>query len=103
MTAFVYLAAAGVATWVLRILFIDLVPAGRLPARFRSALVDAGPAGMAALLATEFDHVQLSDTAALVPWIVGVAIAALFAARTQNLAIVVAAGTFAYWGATFIS
>jgi branched-subunit amino acid transport protein len=46
------LTGAGLVSWVLRVLFIVLVPARRLPPRVRRALPHTGPAALAALLAT---------------------------------------------------
>lgn len=52
MTAALVLLAAAAATWLLRVLFIGIVPADRLPARMRQALPHVGPAVLAALIVT---------------------------------------------------
>ena len=52
MSAALVVTAAGLVSWVLRVLFIVLVPARRLPPRVRRALPHTGPAALAALLAT---------------------------------------------------
>ena len=52
MTACLALAGAVVVTWVLRVLFITLVPATRLPASMRRALPHVGPAVLSALVAS---------------------------------------------------
>jgi branched-subunit amino acid transport protein len=51
MTAYLALAGAVTVTWTLRVLFITLVPATRLPAPVRRALPHVGPAVLAALVA----------------------------------------------------
>jgi len=96
MTALLVLGAGGVVSWLLRILFVTLIPARKLPARLRAALASAGPAAMAALLATEFNHVRPAGMAEVVPWLAGAAIAALLAYRFKNLAATVLGGTLAY-------
>ncbi len=81
---------AGVAvTYVLRITFIALVPADRLPRGIRDALDDVGPAAMAAILATHLAH---GGTPPSPPTLVGVAVAAAVAWRTRNLAATVVSG-----------
>lgn len=52
MTAVLTLTAAGLATWVLRVLFVTVVPARRLPAAVHRGLDHAAPAVLAALVAT---------------------------------------------------
>jgi branched-subunit amino acid transport protein len=51
MTVLLALVAAGVVSWLLRVLFIAVVPAARLPEGFRRAVAHAGPAALAALIA----------------------------------------------------
>jgi branched-subunit amino acid transport protein len=96
MSALAVLAAGGLASWVLRILFVTLVPAQRLPARFRAAIASAGPAAMAALLMTEFGEVSSVDRSALLPWVGGALVATALAVRFKNLAFTVGGGTIAY-------
>jgi branched-subunit amino acid transport protein len=56
MFAALALLLAAAATWFLRVLFITVVPACRLPPRLRAALADVSPAVMAALLVTQLAH-----------------------------------------------
>jgi branched-subunit amino acid transport protein len=51
VTALVAVAGAAAATWLLRVLFITLVPAGRLPGPVRRTLPHVGPAVLAAVIA----------------------------------------------------
>jgi branched-subunit amino acid transport protein len=53
MTALLAMVCLGLASWVLRSLFIVLVPAERLPAAVRSALAHLPPAVLAALVSVE--------------------------------------------------
>lgn len=102
MTALLVLASAGAVSWVLRVLFITLVPARSLPQKLRIALNSAGPAAMAAMLATEFSEVRSVENTALAPWVVGAAIAALIANRVRNLGVTVVGGTVAYGLVTLV-
>lgn len=102
MTALLILAGAGAVSWVLRALFITLVPARNLPEKFRVALTSGGPAAMAAMLATEFSDVRSVESTTLAPWVVGAAIAALLAHRVRNLGVTVVGGTVAYGLATLV-
>jgi branched-subunit amino acid transport protein len=52
MSAFVALALGALATWLLRVSFITLLPADRLPDRLRRSLRHVGPAVLAALVVT---------------------------------------------------
>jgi branched-subunit amino acid transport protein len=103
VTALLVLGGAGAVSWVLRALFIALVPARKLPERFRAALTSAGPAAMTALLATEFIHARSVESAQLLPWVTGAAVAALLAHRFRNLGVTVFGGTLAYWIGTLVS
>lgn len=49
MNALLVLLAAGVVSWLMRVMFITVVPADRLPARARHILTNATPAVLAAL------------------------------------------------------
>lgn len=94
MTAVIVLLLAAVTTWLLRVLFITLVPASLLPGRVRLALDDVAPAVMAALLMTHLAHGQglvglvLSDVLAAM-------VAAAVAWRTRHLAATVVVGIVA--------
>ena len=52
MSAVLALSAGAVATWLLRVSFINLLPADRLPAVLRRTLRHAGPAALGALVVT---------------------------------------------------
>ena len=83
---------AGVAvTYVLRIAFIVLVPADRLPGRVRGALDDVGPAAMAAIIATHLVHGG-GPVGSSVPTLAGIVVASAVAWRTSNLAATVVSG-----------
>ena len=91
MTAPLALLAGAVATYLLRITFISLVPADRLPIRIQGALRDVGPAAMAAIVATHLAHG--SGPAGLWSPSLGAAVAAaLVAWWTGNLAATVLVG-----------
>jgi branched-subunit amino acid transport protein len=94
VNAAIVLLLAAVVTWLLRVSFITIVPAGALPGRVRGALDDVAPAVMAALLVTYLTHgeglsgLQLSDLLAAL-------VAAVVAWRTHHLAGTVLAGIVA--------
>jgi branched-subunit amino acid transport protein len=93
MLLVVLLAALG--TWLLRVAFIVMLPAERLPARVRRVLDDAGPVVLAAMAA----HVAVAGHASglhLAPMAVGGAAAALVAWRTTNFLGTVLAGVAVY-------
>jgi branched-subunit amino acid transport protein len=98
MTAFLVLFAAGAVSWLLRVLFITLVPASRLPAGLRSALEHGGAAVPAALIATALAH-QGGPAALVVPSPALLALVASGAVAwwTRQLAATVAAGVAAFW------
>jgi branched-subunit amino acid transport protein len=50
MSALVALSIGALATWLLRVSFITVFPADRLPARVRRPLPHVGPAALAALI-----------------------------------------------------
>ena len=74
MNALTLFAAAGLVSWLLRVSFVTLLPAQRLPRRIRGALASAGPAAMASMLAAELGR----------------------SASGGDLAVTVAAGTAVY-------
>lgn len=94
MTTVIALLLASVATWLLKVCFITLLPAGRLPERVRAALDDVGPAVTAALLVTYLAHGEgvrglvLSDVLATL-------VAAAVAWRTRSLSVTVLVGVVA--------
>ena len=83
MTALLALSLGALATWLLRVGFIALLPADRLPAALRRALPHVGPAvlaalvvsslagsgGPAALFAPSAQHVALLAAALVAVWI----------------------------------
>jgi branched-subunit amino acid transport protein len=96
MTVLGVLVGAGAVSWLLRVFLITLVPARKLPDRIRAALGNAGPAAVAALLATELTRTGSEGGASLAPWMVGAAAAAVLAYRLGNLSVTVVGGTLAY-------
>lgn len=94
MTPVLVLLLAAVATWLLRIAFITLVPAGRLPERVRRSLDDVAPAVMAALVVTHLAHGEGVAGLALAD-VLAVLVASLVAWRTRQLAATVVAGVLA--------
>lgn len=92
ISAGLVLLAAAVATWLLRVLFITIVPADRLPARVRRALPHVGPAILAALIVTSL--VQGGGVPALLrptPEHLALLAAGLVALRWRNLVVPMAA------------
>ncbi len=94
MTATIVLLSAAVITWLLRIVFVAVVPAGRLPGRIHGALDDVAPAVMGAIVVTHLAHgegisgIALTDLGAI-------AASAIVALRTGNLAATVVVGVVA--------
>jgi branched-subunit amino acid transport protein len=89
--AVVLLAVAALATWVVRVALIAIVPATRLPARLTAALDDVAPAALAALVVTSL--VTRSAPAGVVGvHLAGVAVAAGVAWWTRSLAWTVVGG-----------
>lgn len=83
------LGAAG--TYVLRVMFINLVPAGKLPSRVRTALQLVGPAALAALIATDIAHAT-AHPVTLWPTVGAVAVGGVAALLTKNLAFTILGG-----------
>jgi branched-subunit amino acid transport protein len=86
MSALLALSACAVATWLLRVVFITLLPADRLPGAVHRALRHAGPAVLGAMVVTSV--IGPDGLAALAPSVRHVALlaAALVAWRVRNLA-----------------
>ena len=97
MNPAIVLVGAGLATWILRIGFIALIPARALPVRIRCALDATGPSAMAALIANDLIHEASRGTAVFAGAMIATAVAALVMWRFQNLALVTIAGIGAYW------
>jgi branched-subunit amino acid transport protein len=91
MTALVIVLAASVASWLLRIGFITVVPAERLPARVHRAFDDVAPAVLAAIVVT---HVVRAGGPGELPWetLAAVLAAAVAAWHSRNLALPVVVG-----------
>jgi branched-subunit amino acid transport protein len=94
MTAAIILLLASVATWLLRVGFITLVPAGRLPERVRSGLDDVGPAVVAALLVTYLAHGRGVHGLVLAD-VLATFVAVGVAWRTRSLSVTVVVGVTA--------
>lgn len=94
MSAVLVLLLAAVATWLLRVCFITLVPASTLPARIRLALDDVRPAVMAALLVTHLARSQ-GIAGLVLADVLAALLAALVAWRTRKLAPTVLVGIVA--------
>lgn len=102
MNAAIVLVAAGLATWVLRIGFIVLIPARALPLRIRRALDVTGPSAMAALIVNDLAEEASRGAAVMTGALIATAVAALVMWRFQNLALVTIAGIGTYWAASLI-
>ena len=91
MSALLTLTGCAVATWLLRIAFITLLPADRLPGAVHRALRHAGPAVLGAMVVTIL--IGPDGLGALAPSARHLALlaAALVAWRVRNLAAPIAA------------
>jgi branched-subunit amino acid transport protein len=95
MTLLLIVLTAALGTWFLRVALIGLLPADRLPARFRHALDDVAPVVLAAMVANSL--VAGGGVAALPSrGLVAALVAAAVAWRTSNLVATVATGVIAY-------
>ncbi|MGE0298142.1 AzlD domain-containing protein [Pseudonocardia sp.] len=85
--------AVGVASYLMRIAAITLLPASRLPAAVRRALGHAGPAAIAAMVgAGVAAGVALPELAGRVPVLAGAVVAGAVAWRWRGLVLPVVAG-----------
>jgi branched-subunit amino acid transport protein len=91
MSAMLAIGLAVVASFALRIVFIVLVPAGRLPASVQGAFDDVAPAVLAALAVTALTGGS-GVSGLLTPPVAAGFVAAVVAWHTRNLAATVAAG-----------
>jgi branched-subunit amino acid transport protein len=93
MTAVLAMVALGAVCWVMRALFIVLVPAEVLPSSVREALTHLAPAVLAALVATELvgaaDGLDAARTAVL---LVAVVLAGLAVRLTGSGGLAIAIG-----------
>ena len=95
MSPALVLATAGLLSWSLRVLFITLVPAHRMPVRLRGMLKHTSPAVVAALVATGLSRPSGSGFPA--PAVLALLVSGLVAWRTRSLLLstVAAVGAFA--------
>lgn len=93
MTLFLVLAMASLITWGLRIAFITVVPACKLPVPLQRSLEHVGPAVMGAMVVTDLSHQQaLTDPAAAIPALPAVLVSGAVAWKTHSFALTVLAG-----------
>ena len=96
MTAFAATLLLALACWLLRILFIVVVPAERLPDTFRDALQFLAPAVLASLVAVGLvGAVRGSDLGAALVMVGAIGVAGLVVRRTGSLALAVGIGALA--------
>lgn len=90
--------AGAVVSWLLRIGFIVIVPARRLPESVRRLLDRTALAALAALLATALAHDPTPAGLLHVPPALGATVVgALVSARTRNMGLTVLAAVAAMW------
>jgi branched-subunit amino acid transport protein len=94
MSAALVLTAAGLVSWVLRVLFIVLVPAHRLPQGANRAVRHTGPAALAALVATGLARSGSGGSPA--PLLLALLAAALVARHTRSPLVATGAGVGAF-------
>jgi branched-subunit amino acid transport protein len=99
MTALLVLAAAGATSWLLRVTFITVFPARKLPKWLRETLEAAGPAAIAGLLATDLAHRGAADPSIIPALILGTAVAVAVTWWFRNLALTAIAGIAVYGAA----
>lgn len=94
----VMLLAASVVSWLLRVGFITIVPARRLPDGFRRVLDSTAVAALAALLATGLARGSGTPGVGPVPPVlVAAAVAALVAWRTRRMGLTVGVAVAVLW------
>jgi len=82
------------ACWVLRVLFILVIPADRLPGRVRSSLAHLAPATLAALVAVETDALLRGASLGVTAYVlVAVAVTAAAVSRTGSLLLAIGIST----------
>lgn len=93
MTAVVAMLALGASSWLLRVLFVALVPPERLPTSFSAALQHLPPAVMAALVAVSVIHLTRGDSAAAAASVVlAVVLVGVVVKRTGSMPLGIAVG-----------
>lgn len=91
MTTIIAMLVLALACWLLRVLFIAVVPAERLPLGFRAALDHLAPAVLAALIAVEIDSATREESAQVVALVLATVVAIAVAARlTRSLGLAIA-------------
>jgi branched-subunit amino acid transport protein len=95
MTPLLIVLACSIATWLLRVGFITVLPAERLPARVQRAFDDVAPAALAAIVVSQ---VVLAGGTGGIPWstLAAVLAAAAVAWRSRNLALPVLVGVLVF-------
>jgi branched-subunit amino acid transport protein len=96
MNPLLVLCAAGCVSWLLRVAFIDLFPARKLPPFVRTALDAGGPAAITALIVTELSNAVLVG-ASLPAAVAATGSAAAIALRFHNVGLTTATGIAVYW------
>lgn len=97
------LAAGGLVSWLLRVAFIALAPAGDPPAAVARGLRHAAPAAFAALIAVSVsDAARSSGDLRGWPVLAATAVTALVARRTRRVALTLLAGVLAITALTQI-
>lgn len=91
------LGIAALGTFLLRAAFLAIVPPRTFPPLLDRALAAAGPAVMAALIATHLAHAAPVGAPGTVPRIMAVGMAVLVARRAQNVGVAMAAGMSVLW------
>lgn len=88
--------ALGLACWVLRTMFVLMVPADRLPASVAQALQHLAPAVLASIIAVELTGtVDLSDLTSTLESVAVVLVAGIIAQLTRSMSSTVLAGVVA--------
>jgi branched-subunit amino acid transport protein len=91
MTPTVLIVTGAGLTWALRVLFIAVVPANRLPKTLRRLLGQIGPAALAALVALDLMH-HSGSAHSMLPALASAVVAIGVARLTRNLAATVVLG-----------
>jgi branched-subunit amino acid transport protein len=93
MTALLAMLVLGVVSWVLRIAFVALLPADRLPARLRDGLEYLAPAVLAAIVAVELvARIRADEPLDATVLLAAGLVIGVVAHRTRNLSVACALG-----------
>jgi branched-subunit amino acid transport protein len=92
MNAFALLVLCGLLSWLLRVMLITIVPARRLPANLTASLDYVAPAVLAAVVTAELTGGVRGNPADAARVLLAVAVIALVAWRSHNLAATSIAG-----------